>query len=297
MEFDNIINIDKLILFTGILLFALWARKTSLGKKALTDSTPRRNNMPLYLPFIPFFICFGTILLVTSVAKNLSGDLQKWQSDFFNNFIICIFELTTVVLIIFLAKIYFARGLKGFGLNIKTIARDFFLAFVNLLTVWPLIISAMSLTIYFGELIWGQEYQMQQHQQLQMITEHSQVLSRILIALNAIIVVPLFEEMLFRGLFQTAIRSYIESFHSLLIRENKLVKEQTTDNFGPWPAIVISSALFTITHVNAGHWPALLVLGVCLGYSYEKSGSLFRPVFIHAIFNAISVIATFESIT
>jgi membrane protease YdiL (CAAX protease family) len=42
-------------------------------------------------------------------------------------------------------------------------------------------------------------------------------------------------------------------------------------------------------HENPGHWPALFVLGVCLGYSYEKSGSLFRPIFIHLFFNVSSV--------
>jgi membrane protease YdiL (CAAX protease family) len=248
--------------------------------------------MPLYLPFIPFFVCFGAIFVVSSIAKTMFGDLQKWQSDSLDNIIICIFELITIVLIIFLARMHFAQRLKGFGLDTKTIIKDFFLGFVNLLTVWPLILLAMGLTSYFGELIWGREYQIEQHQQLKMITEHSQVLSRILIAFTAVIVVPLFEELLFRGLFQTTIRSHIEYFRSILIWENKPETEQTTDKHGVWLAIVISSVLFTMAHINPGHRPALFVLGVCLGYSYEKSGSLFRPIFIHAIFNAISVIAT-----
>jgi membrane protease YdiL (CAAX protease family) len=29
---------------------------------------------------------------------------------------------------------------------------------------------------------------------------------------------------------------------------------------------------------------------MCLGYAYEKSGSLFRPIFIHAFFNAITIV-------
>ena len=292
MEFDDIIKVDNLIFLTGLVLFASWVRKTSLGRKSLVDSTPRRNNMPLYLPFIPLFIWFGIISLITSVTRTLLGDLQDWQSDFLDNLILCIGELITIAVIIFLARIHFTRRLKGFGLNVKTIVKDFFLAFVNLLTVWPLIIAAMGLTFYFGELIWGQEYQIQQHQQLKMITEHSQVLSRILIAFAAVIVVPLLEEMLFRGLFQTTIRSYIESFRSFSATQNKPKQERTTDRHGAWPAIVISSLIFMITHTNAGHWPALFVLSICLGYSYEKSGSLFRPIFIHSIFNAISVIAT-----
>jgi len=47
-----------------------------------------------------------------------------------------------------------------------------------------------------------------------------------------------------------------------------------------------------VIHADAGHWPALLVLSMSMGYAYEKSGSLFRPIFIHSIFNATSIIAT-----
>ncbi|MBC8467921.1 MAG: CPBP family intramembrane metalloprotease [Planctomycetes bacterium] len=292
MEFDGIITVENLIFFAGCAIFACWVRKTSLGRKSLADSVPRRNNMPLYLPFIPLFIWFGIVTLITSIAKVLLSNLQDWQNDFLDNLILGISELSAIAVIIFLAKIHFTRRLKGFGLNIKTIVKDFFAAIVNLLAVWPLIVSAMVITIYVGGLVWGREYEMQQHQQLKLITEHSQLLSRILIVVVAVIIVPLLEEMLFRGLFQTTIRSYFEAFRSLFASPNKAEEERTTDSNGAWPAIVISSGLFTMTHANAGHWPALFVLGVCMGYAYEKSGSLFRPIFIHSFFNAISIIAT-----
>lgn len=292
MEFDGIITVENLIFFAGCAIFACWVRKTSLGRKSLADSVPRRNNMPLYLPFIPLFIWFGIVTLITSIAKVLLSNLQDWQNNFLDNLILGISELSAIAVIIFLAKIHFTRRLKGFGLNIKTIVKDFFAAIVNLLAVWPLIVSAMVITIYVGGLFWGREYEMQQHQQLKLITEHPQLLSRILIVVVAVLVVPLLEEMLFRGLFQTTIRSYIEVFRSLFASPNKAEEERTTDSNGAWPAIVISSGLFTMTHANAGHWPALFVLGVCMGYAYEKSGSLFRPIFIHSFFNAISIIAT-----
>jgi membrane protease YdiL (CAAX protease family) len=185
-----------------------------------------------------------------------------------------------------MARVHFARGLKGFGLNIKTVVKDFFAAFVNLLTVWPLITTAILLTMFFGKLIWGQEYQMQQHQQLKLITENSQLPSRIPMYIGivvAVVIAPLLEELLFRGLFQTMLRSYLDARFSILDTRRGTVKT--------WLAIFISSALFTTIHSNTGHWPALFLLGVCMGYAYEKSGSLFRPIFIHALFNTVSIIA------
>jgi len=112
---------------------------------------------------------------------------------------------------------------------------------------------------------------MQQHQQLEMITEYTQLPVRIMIVFVAVIIAPLLEEMLFRGFVQTTIRSFLGIRNSA------------------WPAIAASSVFFAIMHADPGHWPALFVLGVCLGYSYEKSGSLLRPIFIHLFFNASSV--------
>ena len=207
-----------LICLAGLILFARWLLTTSLGGKALADSVPRRNNMPIYLPFVPLFVWFGAVSLTASIAKILFGELQDWQNNFLDNLILCIGELTAIAVIIFLARTHFARRLKGFGLNIKTIVKDFFAAFVNLLTIWPLITAAIIVTKFFGKLIWGKEYQMQQHQQLTMITEYSQLPSRILIVVVAVLIAPLLEEMLFRGFFQTTIRSYLKALSSPLRR-------------------------------------------------------------------------------
>ena len=312
MEFAETITVTHLICLAGLILFARWLLKTSLGRKALADSVPRRNNMPAYLPFVPLFICFGTVWLIASITHRVFGDLQGWQSNFLDNLILCISELTAIVVIIFLARIHFARRLKGFGLNVKTMLKDFFAAFVNLLTVWPLITAAIILTMFFGEHIWGQEYQMQQHQQLTTITEYPQLPLRIMIFVVAVVIASLFEEMIFRGLFQTTIRSYLEARGSnagfrlkpadggSMLDPATLGSDQNPPLAGrrgsgkAWLAIVISSGLFTTIHADTGHWPALFVLGICLGYAYEKSGSLFRPIFIHSLFNAASIIATFN---
>jgi len=92
---------------------------------------------------------------------------------------------------------------------------------------------------------------------------------QVLMAALAVLVAPLVEELMFRGLFQSMIRSYLGR---------------------PWPAIAITSILFAGIHTNAEHWPALFVLALGLGYSYEKSGSLLRPIFMHAMFNGVTII-------
>ncbi len=272
------ITVENLAHVAGTLLFGGWLLKTSLGRKALSDPPVRRNNMPFYLPLIPLFVWLGGVSLAVSLTEKLLGNLQGWQEAFVQNLVLGVGAVVTIAVIILLARASFARRLKGFGLNVKRIHRDFFAAPVLLLAVWPVLLAAIILITYLGRLIWGQQYQMQQHAQLELITAYCQLPLRVLVVVVATVCAPVLEEMLFRGLFQTMIRSYLAS--------------STFRAFSPsWQAIMISSVIFAMAHQNAAHWPALFVLGVCLGYAYEKSGSLFRPIFVHALFNAITIAA------
>jgi membrane protease YdiL (CAAX protease family) len=149
--------------------------------------------------------------------------------------------------------------------------------------------AALLLTLYVGKLIWGADYQIEPHDALESITQYSQLSVRILIVVVAVAAAPVVEELVFRGMLQTMIRSYLAARRSPLAAQGTGYEEGAAERSGAWPAIIISSALFASIHAIPAHWPALFVLGVCLGYSYEKSGSLLRPFFIHSFFNAITV--------
>ena len=278
-QLDNIVSVPEVIIcLAGLTLLASWLLGTSLGRNSLAESVPRRNDMPVYLAFIPLFIWFGIVPLAVLAGQELPADLQQWQIASLGNLIYCIGGIVVAAVIIILARDHFARRLKGFGLNVRTIVKDFFIAFVNLLSVWPLLLAAVILTTFFGKLFWGQDFYLEQHEELELIATYSQLPLRILIIITAVVVAPVLEEMLFRGLFQSMIRSLIETLSLKL-----------DARYRPWLAILVSSGLFAVLHANVGHWPALFVLSLCLGYSYEKSGSLFRPIFIHSLFNAMTI--------
>ncbi len=282
IDFTEFITADRVICAVGLLLLARWLLTTSLGRKALIDSPSRRNNMPLYAPLIPLFIWFGPVPMAAIIARKLLHDVQAWKGAFLDNCVFGIGAIMTTGVILVLARTYFARRLRGFGLNVKTMVRDFVVAFANLLAVWPLVMAAMIVTVFLMEFISRQEYQIERHQELNLILEHPELPLRILIIVVAVIVAPVLEELLFRGLFQTAIRSFFEAGSGLQrVPSNRI-----------WLAIIISSVLFAFMHANPGHWPALFVLGIGMGYAYEKSGSLLQPIFIHAFFNATTIAAT-----
>jgi membrane protease YdiL (CAAX protease family) len=296
-ELSQTVTLEHLICLPGLALLACWLLKTSLGRNALADSVPRRNNMPFYTPFIPLLMWSWSVSLGNwligkwiippvadlSSATNQQLPFNHWQSAFFDNLVLGICEIITIIIMILMAKAVFTRKIKGFGLNVKTIPKDFLAAVVNLLTVWPLVVAMVILTLAVGQFIWGQDFQIQRHEQLVTITAYPQLPLRILVVITAVVIASVFEEMLFRGLFQTMLRSYLEN--------SKWCAS------GPiWLSILISSALFASVH-QVGHWPALFVLAICLGYAYEKSGSLFRPIFIHALFNAVTIAAALNAST
>ena len=275
-QFAETVTMAQIIAAAGLILFAVWLLRTSWGRKALVDSAPRRNSMPLYLPLIVLFIWFVSVPLAVWIANLLMPDLPEWQEAGLTNLIYCLCGITIGIGTVFLAKHFFDRRLKGFGLDIRTIPRDLLAAIVNLLCIWPLVMTAIVLTIRCGTMIWGPDFDMPRHEQLELIGRYSQWSLRALIFVVAALAAPVLEELLFRGLFQTVIRTFLAD----------LKYPQPA-----WLSIAASSALFAAAHANAGHWPALFVLSICMGYSYEKSGSLFRPIFIHALFNGMNVVA------
>jgi membrane protease YdiL (CAAX protease family) len=254
----------------GVFIFAKWLIGTSLGRRALADSPTRRNRMPAYTPFIPFGIwLFGTAT-IQSLAHEIIGSLGGWRETFLDNLIYCLGALITVAVILLIAQFTFARGLRGFGLRPRTIPRDLGWAWVDLLAVWPIVLAMIVVTVAIGKALVGEDFEIPQHMGLEIITESASPLLQILIVVLAVAIAPLVEEMLFRGMIQTTLRSYLGR---------------------PWLAVIATSAMFASVHANGTHWPALFALAMGLGYSYEKSGSLFRPIFMHALFNGTTILA------
>ncbi|MBM4029246.1 MAG: CPBP family intramembrane metalloprotease [Planctomycetes bacterium] len=266
---NSLTVLDALVVFGGVALFARWLLTTSLGRDSLANSKPRRHGMAPFAPVVLFLVWLLGGGLLQMAAYRAAGSAEPWRRAFLGQLAYTVASLGVVALILILAKFEFARGLKGLGLRLKTIPKDLGYAFVTLLAVWPLVLAALTVTLLITRAISGPDYRIPPHEALKLITESPAVALKVLLAIVAVGIAPVIEELLFRGLFQTTIRSYLRR---------------------PWPAIVLTSLLFTSIHLDVSHWPALFVLSLGLGYAYEKSGSLWRPIFMHALFNGITVV-------
>ena len=88
------------------------------------------------------------------------------------------------------------------------------------------------------------------------------------IILMATLVAPIAEEIIFRGYLYGVMRRFL----------------------GRIPGIVISSILFAAMHLHLPSMPGLTVLAVMLCLLYERTGSLWSNIIVHATFNSISII-------
>lgn len=98
-------------------------------------------------------------------------------------------------------------------------------------------------------------------------------------AFAIITLVPFTEEFLFRGLLQ-----------SWLKRTFKVT----------WPAVILSSVLFSIFHFSAAQGitniellSSLFLLSCVLGYVFERQRSLWAPIGLHSFFNLMSLLMLF----
>ena len=262
---------ENILISLGVMIFAWWLLQNSLGRKALSASRPRRNRLNPILAILPLLIWYSIISGMFYIRGKIAGDLTQSQQILWDNAILCASSVLAAIFVFVLVKFTFVRGLKGFGLHTSNIFKDFAIALITLLGTWPVLMLAFILTTVAGYLIKGTDYQMAQHQELEFLTDNPQGSVRLIIAFTTIIIIPFFEEILFRGIFQSTIRAYVKR---------------------PWLSVFISAAIFATVHVNMEHWPVIFVLGIALGYSYEKTGRLYPSIFIHALFNATSVIST-----
>lgn len=110
--------------------------------------------------------------------------------------------------------------------------------------------------------------------------------------LSAAVLAPIVEEVLFRGLLQTAVASLATALFLRPSSSGQRVSAATT--FGGvsragWVGILLSSFLFASIHA---WWtmPAIFVLSIVMGWSYERSGRLWVPIGVHVLFNSISTL-------
>ncbi len=261
------------------------------GFGSLRQAPIRRNRMFLFLPFLVLSLWLILEYTIVGGLQILFHDASGTVYQVVMYLPMVFLRLALTVGMLIAAHYTFARRLKGFGLNVKTLGKDTGFAVVHLLAVYPLILFVLWLVMEIGRLIVGDDFNLQTHESLTFLVETDSVFLKAFVVLFAVFIVPVFEEVLFRGFLQTSVRTLTHSVWPVfekVLSPGFLRTSICALTHSVWPAILLTSVIFSSFH-HKTHAAALFVFSCGLGYAYERSGSLFRPIFMHMLFNGMSV--------
>jgi len=101
------------------------------------------------------------------------------------------------------------------------------------------------------------------------LTDKAEGLGVLLLALVVVVMAPLAEEVFFRGMLQRTLARRLPI----------------------WPAMLVTSVLFGVSHFQALQLPALAAFGLVLSLLAHRSGRLGPAIWAHVGFNATTVVA------
>jgi len=151
--------------------------------------------------------------------------------------------------------------------------REFLVGMLCFVLVTPAVMGVNTVMVLIGMLL-GFKRPDVGHDMLALMQTAATWLELAPLLLSAVVLAPLFEEAIFRGLIQTPMVQY-----PALRRQR-------------WIIILISAAIFTAVH-SAIVWqvvPGLFLLGVTLAWLYERTGSLWPGFVVHLLFNLTNVV-------
>jgi len=215
------------------------------------------------LDLFPVALIFSafSLLVVSSLSAPASSDRELAVSDLVMNIGFQIF-IAGMVLVYMTRRTSPADWL---GLRWPAWPTMFFIAPASVFGMW-LIFGVLQACGYMQWMESLGAETMQESVKLLQTTEDPAVLW--LMALAAVLVAPLCEELLFRGYLYPVAKKFT----------------------GPWLAACSSALFFAAAHGNLSALLPLFLFGLLLVWIYEKTGSLWAPIAVHFCFNSATVI-------
>jgi len=151
-------------------------------------------------------------------------------------------------------------NLRDLGLRYYSIAKTIWYSFLSLLTIF----FVSFLYMFLMNSLFGIE---NPGSKIEILVGNRSISSNILLVVVAVIA-PFSEEVFFRGFLYSAFKK----------------------SWGVNVALLLSSFLFAIVHLELYSFIPLIIIGWLLAYLFEKTKSLLMPIFLHGVYNLILIL-------
>lgn len=208
------------------------------------------------------FVCFSFGLALAGLLEKTG--LAAFQPPDGFGLLLCAtlgFQGATWVLIGFFLRLHRLDWREAFGLRNATLFRALLIAAGVLVLALPLVLWLQQLSVAALEAIgWPPE----QETAVKLVVNTQFWWTRAYLGLFAVVIAPVAEEFIFRGLLFPFIKQ--RGFPKLA-----------------WIGV---SLLFALVHMDAATFVPLFVLALALTWLYEFTDVLLAPILVHALFNA-----------
>jgi uncharacterized protein len=213
-------------------------------------------------------LIYGGILCIW-----LAGRLIEGKEDLQNPVIamliaLLFFQGMALVLVHFFLRQHFTSWREGFGLDLEPGQTVVIGVCAGILTLFPAwMLQGLSMDLF-------EKLTLHPHEQqaVEILRHAESLLSRAALGFATILVAPMGEEVIFRGILYPALKR----------------------RFSQQVALWSTAILFGAIHANLATLIPLTFLAVVLVLLYEYTGNLLAPIAVHCVFNAANFIALYS---
>ena len=242
----------------SIVLLILYSRKYPSQRETLTERLLQRRWEGIEVAWV--VAAFAGLMVLLPLLYALAGGTDTPLAQF-----LIVLVYSTLLLIILIA-IGCRRGsswIRDFGMSPRQLRLlPFSLAIY--LAIVPVIGGISLLYNDMLERLFGVEVEMQD---VALLIAESRSWLKIGLILLSVLIAPLYEELIFRGVLFTYLLRWI----------------------GFARAMLLVSVLFATVHFHLPTMLPLFLLSIALCYTYWRIGSLWISIGIHALFNSVSI--------
>ncbi len=210
----------------------------------------------------------GTIIAPTDIAATqalTSQPAEILSNDPWSVSGMIVGQIAAGVLLLLIGRSRYPGGLASWGLSAARWPAHLLRAVVTYVAIWPICAGILYLTLR-ALLLFDAEYIPPEHEAIRTLrAQDTQTWARSLTVLSTLVLAPIAEELLLRGLIQNSLAKWWRS---------------------QWLAIIFSGCAFGMLHSSVAQTvPTLCFFGIVLGYVYAKTRSLTAVILLHAVFN------------
>ncbi|HTV48454.1 MAG TPA: type II CAAX endopeptidase family protein [Phycisphaerae bacterium] len=272
---------------------------------------------PIVVLLVYFFSAIIFMLILQSVGHPAHAattqpasdlpDMNELIADAAGHFI-------GLALIVYIAIISFTNGLDGIGISWRKLPRGLGIGILAFVLFMPLLFfTEVASSSLFSVLTNSNP---PEHPILQVLQQQPSSSETALLVFSACVMAPVTEELFFRGLIQSWLCRVFSN-----ARKKRAAQPVSAINWpgvhitlspvvpadpeaphpvDRWSAILVTATLFAAVHLTiaggAIAWMApLFLLGVGLGYVYERTGNIFTDITLHACFNMFGILMAMTS--